>query len=78
MLVTDVVMPMISGPELAKRLVVFHPEMKVLYMSGYPDETIVQHGVLKRGMNYIQKPFTLEGLARKVRVVLDKDPKPAT
>ena len=78
LLVTDVVMPMISGPELAKRLVVFHPEMKVLYMSGYPDEAIVQHGVLKRGMNYIQKPFTLEGLARKVRVVLDKDTKPAT
>lgn len=77
LMVTDVVMPRISGPELAKRLVVFHPEMKVLYMSGYADNAIVHHGVLKEGVNFIQKPFTIEGLAKKVREVLDKDTKPA-
>ncbi len=77
LMVTDVVMPRISGPELAKRLVVIHPEMKVLYMSGYADSAIVHHGVLKEGVNFIQKPFTIEGLAKKVREVLDKDPKPA-
>lgn len=77
LMVTDVVMPRISGPELAKRLVVFHPEMKVLYMSGYTDNAIVHHGVLEKGINYIQKPFTVEGLARKIEEILAKDTKPA-
>jgi len=71
LMVTDVVMPRISGPELAKLLVVIHPEMKVLYMSGYTDDAIVHHGVLDKGVNYIQKPFTFDGLARKVQEVLD-------
>jgi len=72
LLLTDVVMPGMSGHELAKRLESFHPEMKVLYMSGYTDDAIVMHGVLVRGVNYIQKPFTVDALAKKVREVLEQ------
>ena len=71
-------MPKVNGPELAKRLVVLHPEMKVLFMSGYTGNAIVHHGVLDKGVNYIQKPFTTEGLAKKVGEVLDEDTKPVT
>jgi DNA-binding NtrC family response regulator len=73
MILTDVVMPEMSGPQLAEQLLSLHPQIKVLYMSGYTDNAIVHHGVLKDGVNYIQKPFTIDGLARKMREVLDKD-----
>ncbi len=72
LMVTDVVMPGMGGPELAERLGTLHPEMKVLFMSGYTDDAIVHHGVLKKGTEFIQKPFTPDGLARKVREILDK------
>ncbi len=72
LLVTDVVMPKISGCEMADRIAEIRPEIKVLYMSGYTGNAIVHHGVLGGGMKFIQKPFTVEGLARKVREVLDK------
>jgi DNA-binding NtrC family response regulator len=72
LILTDVVMPGMSGRQLADRLGSFHPEMKVLYMSGYTDNAITHHGVLEKGMNYIQKPFTVDSLIRKVREVLDK------
>ncbi len=73
LLMTDVVMPMMSGRELANRLLVLHPEMKVLYMSGYTDDAIVRHGVLEEGVHFIAKPFSVEALALKVREVLDKE-----
>jgi PAS domain S-box-containing protein len=73
LMLVDVIMPGMSGSELAKVVKPLYPEIKILYMSGYTDEAIVRHGVLGKGVNYIQKPFTLEGLARKVREVLDKE-----
>jgi CheY-like chemotaxis protein len=73
LILTDVVMPGMSGRKLVERLREIHPEIKALYMSGYTDNAILHHGVLEKGTNFIQKPFTLENLARKVREVLDKN-----
>lgn len=72
LVITDVVMPEMNGPQLAKHLISQHPEMKVLYMSGYVKNFISYQGILGKEMNYIQKPFTVNELARKVREVLDK------
>jgi CheY-like chemotaxis protein len=71
LLLTDVVMPQMSGPELAKRLAKARPDMKVLCMSGYTDDSIVRHGVLEARIEYLQKPITPETLTTRVREVLD-------
>jgi len=70
LLLTDVVMPEMSGRELANRLAQLHPEMKVLFMSGYTDDAIVRHGVVEEEVLFIQKPFAPDDLARKVKEVL--------
>ena len=71
LLLSDVVMPQMSGPELAKRLAGVRPDMKVLCMSGYTDDSIVRHGVLEAHIAYLQKPITPDTLATKVREVLE-------
>jgi two-component system cell cycle sensor histidine kinase/response regulator CckA len=71
LLLTDVVMPRLSGPELAKRLAGTRPDMKVLFMSGYTDDSVLRHGVIDAKVAYLQKPLTTESLTAKVREVLD-------
>jgi CheY-like chemotaxis protein len=72
LMVTDVMMPKMTGREVAERLKPLRPDMRVLYVSGYTDDEIVRQGVLGADMAFLQKPFTPDALARKVREVLDE------
>jgi PAS domain S-box-containing protein len=73
LLLTDVIMPGMSGRALALRLVPMRPDVRIIYMSGYTDDAITRHGVLEPGVTYVQKPFTPDALVRKVREVLDRE-----
>ena len=73
-LVTDVVMPRLSGRELVTRITGSRPAIKILYISGYTDDSIFRHGVLEGGVAFLQKPFNLKDLAQKIRQVLDGEP----
>jgi PAS domain S-box-containing protein len=76
LLITDVIMPGMGGNQLAGQVRVLRPNTKVLFMSGYTDESISRYGVLKPGLALLSKPFTPEALAKKVREVLDTRPPP--
>jgi DNA-binding NtrC family response regulator len=71
LLITDVVMPEMNGRDLAKNLTSLYPELKCLFMSGYTGNVIAHQGLLKEGVNFIQKPFSIQQLAAKVRDALD-------
>jgi two-component system, cell cycle sensor histidine kinase and response regulator CckA len=73
LLLTDVMMPVMSGPEVAQRLACRCPEIRVLYMSGYSRDAIIRHGVVAQGTAFLQKPFTPDELMHKVREVLDAE-----
>lgn len=75
-MLTDVVLPGASGREIAKQVVASHPSVRVLYMSGYSDDVIGRHGVLEPGLAFVQKPFTGDALARRIREVLAADSPP--
>jgi signal transduction histidine kinase len=74
LLLTDVVMPGLSGRELAERLAARHPGLRVLFMSGYTDQVVVEQGMLEARAPFLQKPFSPETLRRKLREVLDPSP----
>ena len=69
-LLTDVVMPDMNGPELYRKLLASHQDIKSLYMSGYTNNAIVHHGVIDEGINFIQKPFTVKELSKKIDAIL--------
>src|SRR3989454_4852850 len=71
LLVTDVVMPDMNGRVLSQRLTQVRPTIQTLYLSGYTDDAILHHGVLEEGVAFLQKPFSLGALARKVREVIE-------
>jgi PAS domain S-box-containing protein len=76
LLLSDVVMPRMSGRELRQQVAKLFPQTRVLFTSGYTDDAVVRHGVYRSESDFLQKPFTVQGLLKKVREVLDRDPVP--
>jgi CheY-like chemotaxis protein len=76
MLLTDVIMPDINGKVLAEKILPIRPQLKIIFISGYPNETIAKHGVVDSGTIFLQKPFTASQLAQQVRVALDQHAPP--
>ncbi len=72
LMIVDVVMPGMSGEELVEKVAVSRPRIKAVYVSGYTRDLVRQHGLLTKSQDFLQKPFTLDDLARKVRQVLDR------
>jgi CheY-like chemotaxis protein len=73
LMITDVVMPNMSGPKLASRMVAEYPEMKLIFMSGYTDDAVLENGLIQSGNTLLQKPFSPDALKAKVRALLDGD-----
>ena len=71
LLLTDVILPEMTGPDLAKRLMARDPGMRIMFMSGYIDDSVVREEIRDKGIAYLQKPFTPANLVKKVRDVLD-------
>ncbi len=71
LLITDVVLPRMSGRDMAEKLTSLRPGVKVLFISGYTDDTVAQHGILEEGVHFLEKPFTPKKLSEKVRAILD-------
>ena len=76
LVMSDVVMPKMTGPELRDRLVAIRPKLKVLFTSGYTSDVVGRHGVLKPGVSFLQKPFTIDELAAKISEVISSEPGP--
>jgi len=72
LLITDIIMPRMNGKELAEKVIELVPSVRVLYISGYTDNHIAHHGALKKGIDFVQKPYSIKILSRKVRDVLDR------
>jgi DNA-binding NarL/FixJ family response regulator len=76
LLITDVVMPGMSGPTLVEALRDLYPDLRVLFLSGYADDAVLRHGALPRGAWFQQKPFALDALVRRVRDIIDASAEP--
>jgi FixJ family two-component response regulator len=76
LVITDVIMPLMDGKEMADWLKISYPDVKVLFTSGYTDDAIAHHGVLEKGVDFLHKPYTPASLLRKVRESLDKEVTP--
>ena len=73
LLITDIVMPEINGRDLAQKICALRPNVKVIFTSGYTEDVIVHHGVLKEHLNFIGKPYSIQSLSQKIRDVLSQE-----